>query len=137
MAHRNGRKELMEMFLDKTAGETYRKNRLATRESDSGVELIGYGWLKLAEYNETLEAVTVFTGHQSIRSSTVSRWLNEIVNVADRRERAVILSGESPTVAPPNEGTKYIGNYISMDSNHSPVERDVKQEVEESIVSPV
>jgi len=77
--------------------------------------------------------VTVFTGHKSLRSQTLSRWLNEVVSVADDRGRDVILSGESPTTDTPNEGTRFIGNYVSFTPNHSSVERDAIETVEESL----
>jgi hypothetical protein len=130
----NNKRSMLVMFMDNTAGESFNGNRLITRETESGnVALIGYGWLKLAEYNEERDAVTVFTGHQSLRSKTVSRWLNEVVSVADERGRDTILSGESPTVDTPNEGTQYINNYVSMTGTDSPVERDARETVRESL----
>jgi len=130
----NNKRSMLEMFMDNTAGESYNQNRLVTRESDGGnVALIAYGWLKLAEYSESRNAVTVFTGHKSLRSQTLSRWLNEVVSVADDRGRDVILSGESPTTDTPNEGTRFIGNYVSFTPNHSSVERDAIDTVEESL----
>jgi len=128
------KRAMLEMFMDNTVGESFNGNRLITLESETGsAVLIGYGWLKLAEYNESREAVTIFTGHKSLRSTTVSRWLNEVVKVADDRDRAIILSGESPTVDTPNEGTRYIGNYVSMNGSHSPVEQKAVNEVEQSL----
>lgn len=125
---------LLDMFLDRTAGESTKRNRLLTRENDAGnTELIAYGWIKLAEYNESREAVTVFTGHQSIRSTTVSRHLNNVVSAADRRGRDVILSGESPTVNTPNEGARFIGNYVSFNGSHSAVESRAVDTVIESL----
>jgi len=125
---------LLDMFLDRTAGETSRRNRLVTRESDSGtVELIAYGWLKIAEYSESRDAVTVFTGHQSLRSRTVSGYLNDVVRRAESRSRDVILSGESPTVDTPNEGVKYINNYVSFSGDTSPVEQEARDTVVESL----
>jgi hypothetical protein len=130
----DNKRSMLVMFMDNTAGESFNQNRLITRETESGnVALIGYGWLKLAEYNEERDAVTVFTGHQSLRSKTVSRWLNEVVAVADERGRDTILSGESPTVDTPNEGTQYINNYVSFDGDHSPVEQAAVSTVEESL----
>jgi hypothetical protein len=130
----DNKRSMLEMFMDNTAGESFNENRLITRETESGnVALIGYGWLKLAEYNEERDAVTVFTGHQSLRSKTVSRWLNEVVSVADERGRDTILSGESPTVDTPNEGTQYINNYVSFDGDRSPVEQEAVNNVEESL----
>ena len=114
---------MVEMFIDGTSGEVYCDGRLETTETDSGnTALVAYGWLKLAEYNERREAVTVFTGHKSLQSRTLSRYLNNVVQVAQER-RDVILSGESPTVAKPNEGSKYIGSYVDMSSTLSSVER--------------
>lgn len=125
---------LLDMFLDRTAGESTQDNRLLTRENDAGnVELIAYGWLKLAEYNESRGAVTIFTGHKSIRSVTVSRHLNDVVSTADRRGRDVVLSGESPTVNTPNEGVRYIGDYVSFDGSHSPVEQAAVSTVVDSL----
>jgi len=130
----NNKRSMLEMFMDNTAGESYNQNRLVTRESDGGnVALIAYGWLKLAEYSESRNAVTVFTGHKSLRSQTLSRWLNEVVSVADDRGRDVILSGESPTTDTPNEGARFIGNYVSFTPNHSSVERDAIDTVEASL----
>lgn len=134
MAYHTSRKTLLEMFLDRTAGESTRYNRLVTRETENGtVALIGYGWLKLAEYNERLNAVTVFTGHESINSKTVNEWLNAVVNVAEERGRDVILSGESPEEDTPNGGTVFINGYVSMDSGHSAVEQEAVETVRDSL----
>jgi len=130
----NTKANLLDMFLDRTTGEAYSDNRLTTRESENGnVALIAYGWLKVAEYNESREAVTVFTGHKSLRSRTVTGYLNDVVSRAESRGRSVILSGESPTVDKPNPGVRFIGNYVSMDGAHSGVEADAVTEVVESL----
>jgi len=124
---------MLEMFTDATAGESYADNRLVTRETGSGnVALIAYGWLKLAEYNERREAVTVFTGHKSLRSTVVTRYLNNVISVAQER-REVILSGESPTVNRPNEGAKYIGSYVDFSTKLSSVEEKAVNTVVESL----
>jgi hypothetical protein len=134
MAYQKTLTTMLEMFLDNTAGETYGDNRLVTRENDAGdVTLVAYGWLKVAAYNEDRDAVTVFTGHQALQSKTVNRWTNEVVNAANERGRSVIISGESPTVDTPNDGVKYIDNYISMTGTYSDVEADAKAEVEASL----
>lgn len=118
------RKTLLEMFTDNTAGESYAQGRLQTVETESGsVALVAYGWLKLAEYNERREAVTIFTGHKSLGSSVLTRYINSAKEVAKDR-RNVILSGESPTIDQPNEGTKFIGNYVNFSTNLSSVEKD-------------
>lgn len=124
---------LLDMFLDRTANENTTYNRLVTRESEAGnVALIAYGWLKVAEYNESRDAVTVFTGHKSLRSRTVSGYLNDVVARANDRGRDVILSGESPTTDTPNEGTRFIGNYVSF-GDRSSVEDDAVESVYESL----
>lgn len=128
------KRDLLEMFTDRTAGESTSINRLVTRRAENGnVALVAYGWLKLAEYNESRNAVTVFTGHKAINSVTVSQYLNDVIRVAERRGRDVILSGESPTVDTPNEGARFIGNYVSMNGDRSPVEELAVAEVHESL----
>lgn len=130
----NTKANLLDMFLDRTAGETFAANRLITREGESGnVELVAYGWLKIAEYNESRETVTIFTGHKSLDSKTVNQYLNSVTRRAQDRGRDVVLSGESPTVAAPNNAVEFIGNYISMDGEKSPVERDAQRKVRQSL----
>jgi hypothetical protein len=92
---------IVEMFADNTAGESYADNRLITEETESGnVALVGYGWMKLAEYDETEERVTVFFGHKAIGSKTVSRWLNNVLEQTSER-RAVTVSDESVSTSYP------------------------------------
>jgi len=130
----NTKANLLDMFLDRTTGEAYSEGRLVTRADENGsVALIAYGWLKVAEYNESREAVTVFTGHKSLRSRTVTGYLNDVVSRAESRDRSVILSGESPTVDKPNSGVRFIGNYVSFDGNRSSVEAEAVNEVVESL----
>jgi len=125
---------MLDMFLDRTTGESYHNNRLVTRESESGnTALIAYGWLKIAEYNESRECVTVFTGHAAIRSKTTSEYLNDVVNRAENRGRDVILSGESPTVDTPPSIVKYIGNFVSFSGDRSSVEQDASDDVRSSL----
>ena len=127
------KESMLQMFTDNTSGEVYADGRLETIETDSGnVALVAYGWLKLAEYNERREAVTVFTGHKSLRSRIVTRYLNDVISVSQER-REVILSGESPTVGRPNEGAKYIGAYVDFSSKLSSVEQKAVNTVVESI----
>jgi hypothetical protein len=126
--------KLLDMFLDRTTGETFSQNRLKTRRARGGnTALVAYGWLKIAEYNESREAVTVFTGHKSLKSRTVSTYLNDVVKQAKERNRDVILSGESPTVNTPNEGARYINNYISFGGGRSAVEKEAVKTVTESL----
>lgn len=130
----NTKRTMLDMFLDRTAGESYSDNRLTTRTTDGGnVALVAYGWLKLAEYNESRNAVTIFTGHKSLRSVTVSRYLNDVARRAESRDRDIIMSGESPTVDTPNTGVRFIGNYVSMSGTRSPVEREAVTEVVNSL----
>lgn len=134
MAYPTTRKQaLLEMFMDRTAGESTVNNRLVTRMDNGNVALIAYGWLKLAEYNESRGVVTVFTGHQALRSKTVSRWLNQVISLANERGREIVISGESPTVDTPNEGAQFIGDYVSMDGAHSSVERSAVETVVQSL----
>lgn len=126
---------MLDMFLDRTAGEAYADNRLTTQTNDAGnVELVAYNWLKLAEYNEDREAVTVFTGHREIDSRVVSRYLNDVIRRAEERGRAVILSGESPVDGQPNAGVKYINNYVDFSTPLSSVESGAVAEVRESLL---
>lgn len=124
---------IIEMFADNTSGETYHRGRLVTREMASGnVALIGYGWMKLAEYDESENHVTVFFGHKSTESKTVSRWLNRILEqTSDRRN--VSISDESPVVGKPNDGVRYIGEYVGDFTNLSPVDRGAIEFVENSL----
>jgi hypothetical protein len=134
MAYYTSRQTMLEMFTDATPGETYQHNRLITQESDNGtVELIGYGWLKIAEYDESNNHVTVFTGHRSLESKTVGEWLNEVVRVAENRGRTVSLQDDSPKDGQPNDGTKFINNYISFKASKSAVEKDAQNEVVDSL----
>jgi len=122
----NTKRNLLDMFLDRTAAESTLENRLTTRETESGnVALIAYGWLKVAEYNESR--------HKSLRSRTVSGYLNDVVSRAESRGRDVILSGESPTVDTPNEGTRYINGYVSFSGDRSDVEADAVATVRDSL----
>jgi hypothetical protein len=126
--------EIIDMFLDRTAGEATTHNRLTTRETDGGnVILVAYGWLKLAEYDEQRGIVTIFGGHRAIGSKTVNRYLNDVLRVVSDRSREVVMSGESPTVDTPNEGARFIGNYVSMDGSHSGVEQDAVETVIDSL----
>ena len=77
--------------------------------------------------------MTVFTGHKSLRSRTVSGYLNDVVSRAESRGRDVILSGESPTVDTPNEGTRYINGYVSFSGDRSDVEADAVATVRDSL----
>jgi len=123
---------MMEMFADATVGESYHENRLITEETDAGtVALTAYGWMKLAEYDETENHVTVYFGHKSVGSRTISRWLNSVLDIASER-RSVTVSDESPTVRTPNEGVKYIGEYINF-KNKSPVEAAAEETVIDSL----
>lgn len=124
---------IVEMFADNTPGESYGQNRLVTRETGNGnVALIGYGWMKLAEYDESEETVTVFFGHKSIKSQTVSRWLNTVMEQTAER-RNVRVSDASPTVDTPNEGVRFIGSYIGDFERMSAVEHAAVKTVVESL----
>jgi hypothetical protein len=134
MTYHNTKAAMLAAFLNNSAGDTYSQKRLVTRETDAGkTALVAYGWLKLATYHPENGTVTVFTGHRSIGSQTVTRYLNNVTEAAKSDGKRVVLSGESPTVDTPNEGVKYIGNYVDMNGSHSAVERDAVDDVVESI----
>lgn len=125
---------MFEMFADATVGESYHENRLITEETDAGtVSLTAYGWMKLAEYDETEGHVTVFFGHKNIESRTISRWLNSLLEVARSRGRSVTISDESPTVRKPNDAVEYIGGYVGNFSDMSPVEQEAHDNVLRSL----
>lgn len=129
----NRKGALLEMFTDNTAGESYAQGRLQTVETGAGnVALIAYGWLKLAEYNERRDAVTVFTGHKAYGSTAVTRYVNDVKEVANSR-RNVILSGESPYVGSANEGAKFVGEYVDFSNGLSAVEKKAVRLAERSI----
>jgi hypothetical protein len=126
--------EIVEMFTDRTAGESTTHNRLITRETDNGdVALIAYGWLKIAQYDEERGVVTVFTGHKNIESQTVNEYTNKVIETARDRGRTVSVVGESPTCGQPNGETQFINNYVTFGGNMSAVERDAQQSVIESL----
>jgi hypothetical protein len=130
----NTKSELFGALFDNNTDVTYSQNRLVTRETDSGnVSLIAYGWLKIAEFDSDDGTVTVFTGHKAIDSTTLSRYLNDVTRNAQDRDHDVVLSGESPTVDTPNDGVRFINNYVSMDGGHSPVEQQAVDAVVESL----
>lgn len=130
----NTKANLLDRFLDRTAGDTYSQNRLVTREAENGnVVLIAYGWVKIAEYDESRNVVTIFTGHKNLQSTTIARYLNDVARRAEDRGRDIVLSGESPYVDTPNEGVEYIGSYVSMDGDRSPVEEDAVSDVVDSL----
>lgn len=119
--------QIMNMFVDRTPGESTLHNRLTTQETESGnVALIGYGWQKLAEYDEERKLVTVFTGHHDADCSpTTTRWLNRVQTIAQERGRDTFASSETPIVAPPPEDAhQYIKNYIGFRSPRSAVEQN-------------
>lgn len=123
---------MIEMFTDATAGESYAENRLITEETDAGtVRLTAYGWITLAEYDETEEHVTVYFGHKEVGSRTISRWLNSVLEQAADRRR-VTISHESPVVRKPNDGVRFINHYINF-NDMSPVEESARRAVIESL----
>ena len=130
----NTKAQAISSFLQGNGDVTYSQQRLTTQETENGsVELIAYGWIKLAEYHPSNGTLTVFTGHTAIGSQTVSRYLNNVAKIAKESGKRVVLSGESPVDGQPNDGVKYVGDYVSMDGNRSPVERMAVSHVIESI----
>lgn len=129
-------REIVEKFVDRTAGESTIGNRLRTVEDDNGnVILVGYNWNILARYDESRGVVTVFTGHHSVGSDTTSRHLNLVINIAEERGRDTVVSGESPIHDTPPSTTEYISNYVSFEGDMSPVERDAQRDVYETLTA--
>lgn len=125
---------MIEKFIDRTPNEVYASGRMSTELLDNGnVALIGYGWMKLAEYNESENMVIIYGGHNEGDSDTVSRWLNQILTISEERDRNTLLSGESPIVDTPPEIVKYIGNYVDYKTEMSPVEKDAISDVNTGI----
>jgi hypothetical protein len=131
------RDSLVQMFLDATAGEQYGDGRLVTRQAgESTVELIAYGWNKIAEYDESTDTVTVFGGHEGNISPTVTEYVHLVHEMAStRRSRTVnVLSDVSPNVArPPAESAQFIENYRSFDGAPSSVEEWATRTVESAV----
>lgn len=130
----NDKQSVIEMFVDRTAGESTQANRLITRETENGtIALIAYGWVKVAEYDEERGVVTIFVGHRALESDTVNGYLNDVKEVAQERGRDYSISGESPEWGQPPSIVEYIGNYINFRSPESSVERDARNDVIETL----
>lgn len=125
-AYTTTRDSFIQMFLDATAGETYSQGRLVTRQSgESTVELIAYGWNKIAEYNEATDTVTVYAGHAGNISETVTKYVNLVHEMAGKRRsrRVNALADAAPNVArPPADSAQFIDNYKDFSTEDSPVE---------------
>ena len=120
--------DVMTMFADNTAGESTLYNRLTTRRLGNGnVGLVGYGWLLLAEYNESDETVTVYQGHKNLGSATVTRWVNEVRETAGKRGRQVMILPDAATVDSPNDGAQYVEQgYVNFEGKSAQEERIVQ-----------
>lgn len=132
------RDSLIQMFLDGTSGEVYNEGRLVTRETENGVELIAYGWNKIAEYNTESDTVTIFAGHAGNISRTVTRYVNLVNEIAGKREtRSVnLLADAAPnTGRPPAEAARFISNYKSFSGSDSSVEAWARRQVDSAVRS--
>jgi hypothetical protein len=131
------RETLIQMFLDGSSNEVYADGRLITRESgESTVELIAYGWNKIAEYNESTDTVTLFAGHAGNVSKAVTEYVNLVDSISAERESRTLnkILEAAPNVArPPAESAQFIDNYRSFDGNPSSVEEWATDTVERSI----
>jgi len=120
------RDSLVQMFLDATEGEVYGDGRLVTQSSgENSVELVAYGWNKIAEYNEETDTVTVFAGHAGNVSKTVTRYVNLVHEMAGKRQSRTVnvLVDAAPNVArPPAQSAQFIDNYRSFHGKPSSVE---------------
>jgi len=138
-AYTNSRDDVLEMFLDGTEDEVYGSGRLYTRQSDEGaLELIAYGWNKIAEYDESTGDVRIFFGHYNNISDTVDGYLDDLSEMVDEREHRSVqeLVTAAPNVArPPAEAAQFIDNYKSFSGSDSPVESWASEVVEKSVSS--
>jgi hypothetical protein len=138
-AYTNSRDDVLEMFLDGTEDEVYGSGRLYTRESGEGsVELIAYGWNKLAEYNESTGDVRIFFGHRGNISETVDGYLDDLSDMAEERDHRSVqeLLTAAPNVGrPPAEAAQFIDNYKSFSGSDSNVESWASEVVERSVSS--
>ena len=121
------RDSLIQMFLDASAGEVYGDGRLVTREAgENTVELVAYGWNKVAEYDESTDTVTLFAGHAGNVSKTLTRYVNLVHEMAGKRESRTVnvLADSAPNVSrPPAEAAQFIANYRSFSGTPSSVEQ--------------
>jgi hypothetical protein len=136
-AYTTSRESLIQMFLDAAPNESYNEGRLVTRQSgESTVELIAYGWNKLAEYNETTDTVTLFGGHVENISETVDDYAKAVFDTAQNRESRTInvVVDAAPNVAePPAESVRFINNYKSFSGSDSPVESWASETVDRAV----
>jgi len=135
------RDSFVQMFLDATARETYNEGRLATRQSgENTVELIAYGWNKIAEYNEATDTVTVFAGHSENVSKTVTRYVNLVHEMAGKRQSRTVnvLADAAPNVGrPPAQSAQFIDNYKSFSGSDSSVESWATRTVERGVTAAI
>lgn len=121
------RDSLVQMFLDATSGEVHGEGRLVTRDAgEHSVELIAYGWNKVAEYNEATDTVTVYAGHAGNVSKTLTRYVNLVHEMAAKNENRTvnIIADAAPNVGrPPAEAAQFIDNYRSFEGKPSSVEK--------------
>lgn len=131
------RDNLIQMFLDGTRNEVYADGRLITRESEENtVELIAYGWNKIAEYDENTDTVTLYTGHAGNVGQTVTTYVEKVKEIAGKRKNRTLSPaiGAAPNVAePPAESVRFIDNYRHFSDNPSSVEEWATEQVERAV----
>ena len=131
------RDSLIQMFLDASADEVYDNGRLVTQQSgESTVELIAYGWNKIAEYDEATDTVTVFACHAGNISKTVTRYVNLVHEMAGKRETRTVnvLADAAPNVGrPPAEAAQFIGNYRSFEGKPSSLDEWATEKVNRTL----
>ena len=131
------RDSLIQMFLDASADEVYGDGRLVTQQSgENTVELIAYGWNKIAEYDEATDTVTVFAGHAGNISKTVTRYVNLVHEMAGKRETRTVnvLADAAPNVGrPPAEAAQFIGNYRSFEGKPSSLDEWATEKVNRTL----
>jgi hypothetical protein len=136
----NVRNDLIEMFLDGTAGEAYANGRLKTVEDDESgnIQLVAYHESVLAEVTPDGKEVTLFTGHFKAQSRTVTRYIRALGRLLNQRENreVTVLAGHAPTTGYGrcSGAAQYIGEYTSLLSgNLSGAEKKAFKEVNRSL----
>ncbi len=132
------RDSLIQMFLDATDGETYGDGRLITRSTgEHTTELIAYGWNKIAEYNESIDTVTVHAGHAGNVSQTVTRYVNLVREIGAKRRttRVNTLADSAPNVSGniPSDSTQFIGNYKDYEGSDSSLDEWARSTVDADV----
>jgi hypothetical protein len=132
------RNDLIEMFLDGTAGEVYADGRLRTVETENGIALVAYHNEVLARLNEATEEIELYTGHYGQVSQTVTRYIHELGKLLNRRDGfdVTVLGGHAPTTGygRASEAAQFINQYISNFGDMSGAEEKAFERVQNALI---